>query len=436
MRRTASRTTASLPPGSPEGFNSDLEDAQEVEDVEKALHVEVLTVDECLTERLGGKPPPMLTTRVASSTRGLTQTEVLYTPTQQLKWVASHHAFVSLAKDKLCAHPKFQAFSRRELHPTDLEGSLLMHSLHPNSTGKGLPSEIHSESDSTSHILSKLAHPAAWAIQCTMQEGTAAIPSIPYVSSCSGKKGSGIPDAVLISDGSHVAKGLGEWKTANSLPAKTLKDVLTFLSSLESTLNVPFRFWWGTQSGPSSASDESSKITKILCQLWGQQEDRPDAMVTCLSSFDVTVFCYRHPEERNLLLLSDAIPHAWITVMDFMAVFALSLGITKLEKEDLPKLDRANWATLDDFYTREPQLFSGLDVRRNVPMILQQHSAKLKSEAAERLKNKRKKITVPASSRKLRSKGKVEQDEDDDDDMDGDITPRPKKRNVFYRSDT
>ncbi|THH16231.1 hypothetical protein EUX98_g9336 [Antrodiella citrinella] len=433
MRRTASRGTASLSPGPPEGSRPDFEEAQGVEEAESALHVRVLTVDTCLTEHLGGKPPPMLTSRVASSTRDLTKTEVLYTPTQQLKWVATHIDVVPVAKDKLRAHPKFQAFSSRELHPTDLEDSVLMHSIHPDSTGKGLPSEIHSESDSTSHINSKLVHPAAWAIQCMMQEGTAAIPSIPYASSCSGKKGSGIPDAVLNSC-DHKAKALGEWKTANSLPAKTFNHVLAFLRNLESTLNVPVRFWWGTESGPSS--DEWIKLRKILCQLWGQQENRPDAMITCLSSFDVTVFCYRHPEERNFLLLSDAIPHACITVMDVMAMFALSLGITKLEKEDLPKLNRANWATLDDFYTREPQLFSGLDVRRNIPTILQQHSAKLRSEAAEKHRNKRKKITVPASSRKLRSKGKVEQDEDDDDDMDGDITPRPKKRNVFYRSDT
>ena len=54
------------------------------------------------------------------------------------------------------------------------------------------------------------------------------------------------------------------------------------------------------------------------------------------------------------------------TVFDFAAMFALSLGITDIAREDLQIFDDDKWNYLLDWYVRHPQLEPGPDTRYGI----------------------------------------------------------------------
>ncbi|THH28113.1 hypothetical protein EUX98_g6066 [Antrodiella citrinella] len=342
------------------------------------------TFSSCLTEAIGGSGmlPTMFDGVVASSTRDLTQTEQVYTPDQQLQWLASGGQIVNSAKDVFHEHHLFNTFLNRVVDEADKEEVKFMRLLHPSSTSSGLPHIIHSEADTTSHINSRLVWPMVHVLQHVLglAAQAAGIPlETPYVASCHGKRGAGTPDAILVYK--DQVCGIGEWKTANAMPEAFIETVVESLQAVEeSNLGVPVRFWWGNQDnhGPTDAL-----FRKAMCQVFGQMQSRPNVKVACLSSFDTTVFLYRHPEKPNFLFISEAISSQFITVMDFMAMFALALGITELKPEHIPQMNRENWDCLKDYYRRYPQLTAGLDHRRDeMVKILQEHRQTLDQEAA------------------------------------------------------
>ncbi|THH19707.1 hypothetical protein EUX98_g8719 [Antrodiella citrinella] len=427
--RRSARQAASGSPSLPSPRSSP---APRTSSVPRSVPLLRSTIAACLSLGLGDgpeKPPQMLNADVASSTRDLTKTEQFYNPSETLQWVASCHRLVPLAKEEVQSHPRFRRFFQREFDPGNKDDADLLHALHASRTRSGLPRLIHSEVDTTSHINDRLVHPAVFAIQCMLQEETPDVPlegsALPYVSSCSGKRGAGVPDAIL--NYKDDVQGLGEWKTANAMPPKTFKLVMEFLQALElSDLEVPVRFWWGKMRSESPSHEVAFR--KLLCQIWGQLLSRKKATVTFLSSFDTTIFFFRHPEEPNYLLISQPISYECISVMDFVAMFALCMGITKLKSKDLPRINRSNWECLKDYYSLHPQSYSGLDGRRGaLSMILQQHRQSMNKDAAEVADRKRKRpeiaSTTPSKKPSISTKTKYKDDEEDESE-----TPRAPAR--------
>ncbi|THH16424.1 hypothetical protein EUX98_g9301 [Antrodiella citrinella] len=376
----------------------------------------------------GGTGPTMFDDVIASSTRDLTRTEQVYRPDQQLQWVSSFRSFMYFAKQEVYKHPLFSTFLNRKIDPANKNDVKLRQSIHPSSTGSGAPYIMHSEADTTSLLNVKLVFPAVNILQYVMQQETSEVlPSLPYVASSHGKRGRGTPDAILMYNGEVC--GIAEWKTANALPSSVLTEVVDSLSEVElSNVDVPVRFWWGNEDEHSNAV-----FRKVMCQIHGQMQSRPNVKVACLSSFDITIFIHRHPEEPNFLYVSEPIPSDSVSVMDFLAMFALGLGITELKPEHFPRINYDNWHCLINYYDRFPQVRSGLDVRRDeLATILREHRATLDyeaglrshhddtlfSEADQTVSRKRKRLatTTPPNKRRTWKARTIPDDEDTEDD--------------------
>ena len=85
--------------------------------------------------------------------------------------------------------------------------------------------------------------------------------------------------------------------------------------------------------------------------------------VAGLSSLNTTVFFICHPKAPQVLFVSQICSYSTIMVMNFVAMFALSLGITSLDDADVLSFDTKEWHYLDNFYLQNPSKSPGLDTR-------------------------------------------------------------------------
>ncbi|KAH8103857.1 hypothetical protein BXZ70DRAFT_668588 [Cristinia sonorae] len=371
---------------------------------------------DCISEHLPGPPPSMLNHTVSSSTRGLTDTEKSFSQAQELKWVASFPNLVPLLREKLKRNSSFHEVSNRVLDLSNPEHATLFLSLHPDCTGIGLPPEIRSEADTTSHINAKLVWPAILIIQLMCELDTERCHLIPYVSSSEGKKGAGIPDGATFE---HLGgKGVItlEWKTENAMPAKALSELVSALEELKKRgYSIPIRFWWPREG-------HSRPFAKCLSQVWGQMRNKQyNVIVATLSSLTETFFFYRHPtEHKNVLFMSSAVAYKDIEVLDFVAIFAFALGLTSLSDDELPVFDTERWGYLDLYYDAHPQK-QPIPTVNEVTAILQQQSTVPPANAVSKSKSQSK--PQPGSSNP-----KTVYSTFTDDESDVDATPKAKKK--------
>lgn len=339
-----------------------------------------VTIRDCLQAPLAGNPAPMLNHHVSNSTKDPTDTEKKALPQSQLQWVAPFLELIPLALKKLEAIPEFQALANRVLFSTDEEDVTLLHSLHPRYTGVGLPPRIHSEQDTTSHVNAKLAWPAAVGtglLQLALGDTPAG--SEVYVSSCSGKKGPGVPDAILYDRLLSLIRVVLEWKTANALPQTLLEDLWDILVRTgASVANVPIHFVWEDKRAFDKHLPSLGKIlTQVrlseyryltigslmhrLEQVWWQMHTH-NVNVAVLSSFDNTLFFYRLPGS-DTLHFSRVLRYNQTTVLHFMAIFALGLGLTTFDEAELPAMNTDNFNYLKEYFNAVPNSVPGLDER-------------------------------------------------------------------------
>ncbi|TCD69454.1 hypothetical protein EIP91_007580 [Steccherinum ochraceum] len=327
-----------------------------------------ITVSSCLQHPLPGHPPRMVNSAVSSSTRNLTSTEKSYSEDQQLAYICLFPDILSKARAKLEANEAFKGIAARVLDPAVDEDDRLIHALHPNRTGSALPSRVHTEIDTIGFINTKLVWPAVLILQLMKKLDGANLDDLPYAASVNGTRGVGTPDSALYSFVGDLARAFMEWKTANAMPESVIRELASTLRRhLSSGARVPVRVWW-----PDDTSDTSlSKEIKILFQIWCQIVSRAHISVAGVSSLNTTMFFYRHPAKPDVLFASEPLEYRWVTVMDFVAMFALGLGIVKLEDSDLPTLNQDDCHYMDSYYRRYPNPTPGLD-KRNVAGILKQ----------------------------------------------------------------
>ncbi|THH31530.1 hypothetical protein EUX98_g2632 [Antrodiella citrinella] len=286
----------------------------------------------------------MLNSKVASSTRTRSVAEEKFPDAQQLKWISCFPNLLKLAEQKLRDHEMFKNFlqDRGILNPQDTFGddALLFHALHPIRTGTGLPPIVCSEADTTSWNNAKLVWPAIYFLQCMLKHNSkAGRTNEPSISSCYGERHVGTPDAVLID---NIIKLSMEWKTHNALSPAVLAELDQISRHTKAMWNfkTAARVWWS-----SGWSQTLEKQTKILFQVWGQmaaiRRNEPKGInFACLSSFNSTLIFYRDPNQPNTLFMSDSAQSLdELNVLKFASLFALALGIIKLEAHEIPQFD-------------------------------------------------------------------------------------------------
>lgn len=213
-----------------------------------------LTIKDCIESCLPDVSPPMLNSRVASSTRNLTRSEMAFRPGQQLRWIASFPKLLSIARAKLGADKLYQEVIKRELRTLDTHGAALFY-VHPHRTGPNLPPVVYSEGDSTSYINVKLIWPAMYIILLLQKARKS--DKTPFVSSAEGKRGTTTPDGQLFDQLNGFVKAVLEWKTSNALHKTAFKDFFPFLWKLRgSNLKVPARMVWPNNNDNDDDSDD------------------------------------------------------------------------------------------------------------------------------------------------------------------------------------
>lgn len=237
-----------------------------------------LTIKDCIESCLPDVSPPMLNSRVASSTRNLTRSEMAFRPEQQLRWIASFPKLLSIARAKLGADKLYQEVIKRELRTLDTHGAALFY-VHPHRTGPNLPPVVYSEGDSTSYINVKLIWPAMYIILLLQKARKS--DKTPFVSSAEGKRGTTTPDGQLFDQLNGFVKAVLEWKTSNALHKTAFKRFFLFLWKLRgSNLKVPARVVWPNNDDEDDDDEGqedvlsndvlSKKELKMLFQVWKQ----------------------------------------------------------------------------------------------------------------------------------------------------------------------
>ncbi|TCD69451.1 hypothetical protein EIP91_007577 [Steccherinum ochraceum] len=332
-----------------------------------------------ITAPYSGGLPTMWNANVSSSTRAPIDAERRASVDKQLRWLTCLDTLIPLAQDKLLAKLDQYQLLDRKLDPNDPRDASVLHAIHPFRTAHGLPPTLYSEADSTSHINARFIWPAIHLLRLLLVEmkrsdAPMAFESYTtsakdlFVSSSEGQRkghnAENIPDGIL----RYMLRNLAvlEWKTENALKTHDFNDLIQRLvahaaSHQSDSGIVPARVEWGR-----STQSVSESRTKIIFQVWSQMRWRDcgadeQLQFACLSSLQATYFFYRPSEHQGAMFISQPLNIVDATVLKFAAFFALAIGLTKLDEQDIPSMNTAYMNEFDGLYRHIPSRPIGVD---------------------------------------------------------------------------